>query len=307
LLLLFLVFQSYYCFFLIGKPYERGFNCDDESIRYPYKDNTISSAVNYIYSTTIPIITVIIIESVYHYKKQKTGQIGRNSQSISLQGCDESTKYDLIWQIYCRLVPFAFGALISQVTTDIAKYSIGRLRPHFIDVCQPMLHDGTTFTLDNPLACDNYRFKYITEFEGSQKSPFDDHSKRDARLSFMSGHSSFAAYCLIYLVIYLQVRLKWSSIGFVRPLYQALLIYLVVYTGFSRISDYKHHWSDVLTGLIQGTIVAILTTYFISDLFVKRDNDYRVNDSKVGIKSSPQPNYNSFPVEMEEMQENLSS
>jgi phosphatidate phosphatase len=44
--------------FLMGKPYERGFNCDDESIRYPYKDNTISSGLNYAYSTTIPIITV---------------------------------------------------------------------------------------------------------------------------------------------------------------------------------------------------------------------------------------------------------
>ncbi len=62
----------------------------------------------------------------------------------------------------------------------------------------------------------------------------------------------------------------------------------------------------MLTGLIQGTIVAILTTYFISDLFVKKDNDYSDNGSKVVIQSSPQPNYNSFPVEMEESNSNLS-
>jgi hypothetical protein len=80
----------------------------------------------------------------------------------------------------------------------------------------------------------------------------------------------------------------------------------VIYTGFSRISDYKHHWSDVLIGLIQGTIVAILTTYFISDLFVKKDNDYIDNGSKVRIQGSPKPNYNSFPVEMEESNSNLS-
>ena len=32
---------------------------------------------------------------------------------------------------------FLFGAGCSQIATDIGKYSIGRLRPHFIDVCQP--------------------------------------------------------------------------------------------------------------------------------------------------------------------------
>ena len=35
----------------------------------------------------------------------------------------------------------------------------------------------------------------------------------------------------------------------------------------SRISDYKHHWSDVLCGLIQGTIVAFLVAMGVSELF----------------------------------------
>lgn len=30
-----------------------------------------------------------------------------------------------------------FGAALCQLTTDIAKYSLGRLRPHFLDVCKP--------------------------------------------------------------------------------------------------------------------------------------------------------------------------
>ncbi len=86
------------------------------------------------------------------------------------------------------------------MTTDIAKYSIGRLRPHFIDVCQP-IYNGIKFTLDNPFDCAKYQFQYITDFECNPNNQFDDQRKRDARLSFMSGHSSFAAYCLIYLVV----------------------------------------------------------------------------------------------------------
>lgn len=42
----------------------------------------------------------------------------------------------VIWNIYMKIGVFLFGACMSQLTTDIAKYSIGRLRPHFLFVCQ---------------------------------------------------------------------------------------------------------------------------------------------------------------------------
>lgn len=39
--------------------------------------------------------------------------------------------------VYKAIGTFLFGAAMSQSLTDIAKYSIGRLRPHFLDVCKP--------------------------------------------------------------------------------------------------------------------------------------------------------------------------
>ena len=44
--------------YLFGKPFQRGFNCDDDSIRYPYLENTISSVALYFYSTLIPFFVV---------------------------------------------------------------------------------------------------------------------------------------------------------------------------------------------------------------------------------------------------------
>lgn len=44
------------------------------------------------------------------------------------------------------------------------------------------------------------------------------------------------------------------------------LVSLILFSGFSRISDYKHHWSDVLIGLVQGTTVAILSALYVSDM-----------------------------------------
>jgi len=41
---------------------------------------------------------------------------------------------DWLIECYKKVGIYAFGAVVSQLTTDIAKYSIGRLRPHFMAV-----------------------------------------------------------------------------------------------------------------------------------------------------------------------------
>lgn len=41
---------------------------------------------------------------------------------------------DWLIECYKKVGVYAFGAVVSQLTTDIAKYSIGRLRPHFMAV-----------------------------------------------------------------------------------------------------------------------------------------------------------------------------
>lgn len=56
----------------------------------------------------------------------------------------------------------------------------------------------------------------------------------------------------------MQARLaaKWARL--LRPTIQFFLVAFAVYVGYTRVSDYKHHWSDVLTGLLQGALVAAL-------------------------------------------------
>lgn len=245
-------------FFAIGKPFERGFYCDDESIRYPYKEGTISNKVLYCVGVLLPVSVITIVE-IFRFRTKKI-----NTETPVLCGIKIHPSF---LEIYRLLWVFAFGACVSQLTTDIAKYSIGRLRPHFIDICQPSI---------NVNKCnDSHRYILPTEFRCLNPDTF---RVRESRLSFMSGHASFSAYCMVFIAMYLQSRFIWNYSKLLRPFLQVALLYSAYYTALSRISDYKHHWSDVLTGSIQGIIVAVVTILFVSDLFPKPKNKEEKND-----------------------------
>ena len=137
----------------------------------------------------------IIIVEFLNYKQNER-------KFVELDGVSriEPSIYELLWQLYNRLVPFIFGALISQMTTDIAKYSIGRLRPHFLAVCEPRWnYNGVTYKWDSECTKDA-EHTYIEDYTCTT-TQFSEDRIRDAHLSFMSGHSSFSAFCLIYLVV----------------------------------------------------------------------------------------------------------
>uniref|UniRef100_A0A3Q2QAE6 Phospholipid phosphatase 2b n=1 Tax=Fundulus heteroclitus TaxID=8078 RepID=A0A3Q2QAE6_FUNHE len=216
------------------KPYQRGIYCDDESIMYPVKSDTITRSM--IAAVTI-CCTVIIICSGEAYSVYRK-MIYSNS-----------TFNQYVAALYKVVGTFLFGATVSQSLTDIAKFTIGRPRPNFLAVCAPT-------------ACTGYMLEI-----NCTGSP---HDVTESRLSFYSGHSSFGMYCMLFLALYVQARLaaKWARL--LRPTIQFFLVAFAVYVGYTRVSDYKHHWSDVLVGLLQGALVAVLNVRFVSDFFKER-------------------------------------
>ncbi|TFK15765.1 microtubule-associated serine/threonine-protein kinase 4 [Platysternon megacephalum] len=241
------------------KPYQRGFFCNDDSIKYPFHDSTVTSTVLYAVGFTLPIFSIIVGEglSVY-YNCLHSNSFVRNNY---------------IATIYKAIGTFIFGAAASQSLTDIAKYSIGRLRPHFLAICQP---DWTRV---------NCSLGYIENFPCQG----DKVQVNEGRLSFYSGHSSFSMYCMLFLALYLQARMKGDWARLVRPTAQFGLIAASIYVGLSRVSDYKHHWSDVLTGLLQGAVVAVLIVVYVSDFFKVRGCTFKPNeeDSHTTLHETP--------------------
>jgi len=176
-----------------GKPFRRGFYCDDTSIRYPYKDSTISSFLLYLYGTGIPLITILSVEFIRFSRT-----VGGSSRVFPRRNPageqDNSNLIEFGWIAYNELIVFVFGALCSQFLTDIAKYSIGRLRPHFIEACRPVGLDTNLC----PVTSNNFHYIESYECAAGYESTY---KIKDARLSFMSGHSSYAAYTMVFTAV----------------------------------------------------------------------------------------------------------
>ncbi|KAK9729559.1 PAP2 superfamily [Popillia japonica] len=112
---------------------------------------------------------------------------------------------------------------------------------------------------------------------------------KELRLSFPSGHSSFSMYTMLYFAIYIQSRMTWDGSKLLRHTLQFIAIVASIFTGMTRISDYKHHWSDVLGGLLIGAITACIVARYASGLFSNnKKNDITGPTELNHLNGSPQ-------------------
>lgn len=250
--------------FLWAHPYERGFFCNDESLLHPFHESTVPSIYLYFVGLGMNCFVMVLTEYLTSTRTTEVKFCGRLLPAW-------------IWKSYCVIIIFGFGAACSQLITDIIKYTVGRLRPHFLTVCEP----NVNCTLPEN------RHKYIENFECT--NPLYVHDVRimkELRLSFPSGHSSFSMFTMLYLAIYIQSRMSWNGSKLLKHMLQFIVIVAAIFTGMTRISDYKHHWSDVLSGLLIGAVTACVVAKYASDLYFvkKKTNSTELNH----LNGSPQ-------------------
>ncbi len=238
----------------LGEPYQRGFYCDDETLGHPYKDSTITTTVLIVVSLTVPLTAIVVVETFL----APDGNCRKLGWKLTLL------------RIVHFSIMFLFGCAVCQTMTDAAKYAIGRLRPHFFHVCRPNWPK---------VGCKNRYdlYVYVEDYEcPGNKNLFNDESQlleamEDMRLSFLSGHASFSFQAMTFYALYLQARIlprekKRPATLFVA-LFQFLGLMFAFYTSLSRISDYKHHPGDVLSGGVLGVVVGVVNAVFVARLF----------------------------------------
>jgi len=265
-------------FFNHKEPERRGFFCDDDSIRYPLAPESITTFECFAIWAVIAIVTVGIVESFSFV-------VFRPLEDTAVSNQQQCKIPNLVLELYRIFAYFTLGGLFSMLIVEMSKYTIGRLRPHFYEACQPLC-EGQDCCSD-PMPYPDHT--YITNYTCSYSPNSSKETVDNARVSFMSGHTSFSFYSAFFLVLYLQVRLcdlhagqpsllgqrktnskffktHYKGIRIVRPFVQFGLLALAGYVGLTRISDFKHHPGDVLTGSVFGSIIAWCMVYAVMKL-----------------------------------------
>ena len=217
------------------EPFHRGYFCLDTSIQYPYVEHqTVPSYL---------CLLIWIILGVFHFTMSF---ITHRSWKMLMQG------------VYKFLLGFSLCLLV----TDVSKFSLGRLRPYFMAVCNPNLdfvcydhqieeseydENGTYFYPEI------HHQRYVDEVDTC--TTLDRNVLKEARLSFVSGHASTSFYAAVFLTIFMNSYItEWS----VRILLQITHILLAIWISITRITDYMHHPEDVVFGCILGIFTALL-------------------------------------------------
>nr|BDV50074.1 MAG: hypothetical protein [Porcellio scaber clopovirus] len=236
ILILLTSFAPVFILELIVEPRQSGFFCNDSSIRYPYKEPMIPTSYLLSFFISFPMFIISILE----FSKKFF------DKTLKLSRC--------IYSLYTTLKVFSFGFGISTLTVEIFKISLGNLRPHFMDVCDPK-NECLNSSSDN---------NYIISSDSICNPKIDYDLIKKARLSFMSAHASISAFSCFFLIFYLQfrIRIKKEHI-LIKPLVQYLCFILAVLVSLSRIVDHHHHWYDVLAGFLNGIIFAAFCCFAI--------------------------------------------
>lgn len=259
------------------QPSIAGFFCDDDSIKYPYRNNTVESTVLFVVGIFSVIIFGLATETFLYY----------------LHGCQRgiSTFHPILTEFYRLFGYFFVGAIFNQFLTDIGKYTFGRPRPHFLDVCLPSVQ----CTNDNL-----HQYISPSEYNCTRTSHPDikpekfQHALINMRLSLPSGHSSFAWYFALYLVVYIELRLRYTSVRLLRHFVQLGALAFAMWVSATRIIDFKHRYSDISAGGIVGIVVALFTLFALEasrgrkSAWCSRAAPITANASEDSVKLTPQ-------------------
>ena len=218
-------------------PVQQGFFCNDFNLKYPYIENeTVSAKLCF-------TIWILIAFSVIF-----TTQIIIKSFSIKVVN-------DIVW-----------GMLICILVTDILKYSVGKLRPHFLTICNPdfndICFDENSYYIyeDGEEVLDEFFERYVNETDicSTQNLALIN----EARLAFPSGHASYSFYFATSLNLYMNKTLKdFNIIGSILPYINLLLMLLASWISCTRITDFYHDTVDIICGGFAGVVIAIFCYY----------------------------------------------
>ncbi|XP_026667834.1 phospholipid phosphatase 1-like isoform X2 [Ceratina calcarata] len=241
-----------------------GFYCNDPKISFKFMGDTVSMTSLIVGSVLMPILVMWITEFVCY---------SASNYEKSLGCAGSRTKQVWLWYGH-----YSVGIIALTFICDVIKTLIGEPRPHFLDTCKPREAENCTDEYVATYTCTNK--EYSTWF-------ISDSSK-----SFPSGHSALSMFTTVFIVWYLQNRLPdWTF--FLKPWLQCMICLWTVVCSITRIGDNRHHWWDVLAGLMFGLAFSVLTITvscrkFHLDRKVPEDYNDPVENEQINLNNKRQ-------------------
>ncbi|KAK3725533.1 hypothetical protein LTR37_000503 [Vermiconidia calcicola] len=153
------------------------------------------------------------------------------------------------WDVNNAITGLLYSLITAAVFQALVKWLIGGLRPHFLEVCKPMV----------PIAGRQRGNGFGNIMYDRTVCTGDKRQINDALESMPSGHTTAAFAGFIFLYLYLNAKLKiWSNY---HPAYWKLIVTYMpvlgaVLIGGALTIDEYHNWYDIVAGALIGTIMA---------------------------------------------------
>merc|ERR1712165_642368 len=143
----------FYFHFIRKDTRQRGFFCDDQTLMHPYmEEETVPMMMALAIWVFAVLATVIPTEILVHKTRSDKG-------SIRLAGIRIPAPVLELYRVFGYLF---VGGSFCMMFTDISKNTIGRLRPHFLTVCDPWSNDfkGNCTAVKNDDGCTETYYRY---------------------------------------------------------------------------------------------------------------------------------------------------
>jgi len=262
-IIIILILVAFIIFEVVLKPFNRGFFCNDQSIQKPYVEKQTVPTMVLVVVTVVLIILVVTLCNCY--KRYLCNEKSKGMQQLC---CLMTNKW--MHRLLSHIVLAFVGFAICIIITGLGKRMVGRLRPHFIAVCQP---DYSKF---------NCTDGYIT-FDVCTQT--DEKKLKEARVSFPSGHASSSAFVATFSIFYIECFVKTKpNMQLAKTFFQLVFLCLGIACSLTRISDYFHHWSDVFVGLLIGVISAVYTIFVLMRLRLNERRNYKNESHQVDVE-----------------------
>ncbi|KAI1286481.1 Phospholipid phosphatase 3 [Halotydeus destructor] len=136
---------------------------------------------------------------------------------------------------------FMFGLLVTTEICQFFKITVGRPRPNFLAL--------------NKIEYDvnDHQLHYLT----FKEAKVDKYTFIASRGSFFSGHAACSLYVGVFFILYSNAI--YDKKNYLTQIGQLLFLLVGCYPGVTQYRNYWHHWTDVFTGYVVGTVIAFLS------------------------------------------------